>query len=67
MVHKDSRCPGGGRRPCDLSPGRQWLVDTGRPLWDVESFQLEALRSAARAAEFVLGFEESRPVAITGL
>jgi ribosomal protein S18 acetylase RimI-like enzyme len=41
----------------------QWLVDSGRPLWEVESFQLDPLRKAALAGELVLGFAESRPVA----
>ncbi len=41
----------------------QWLIDAGRPLWPVESLQLEAVHRAALAGELVLGFEESRPVA----
>lgn len=41
----------------------QWLVDIGRPLWPVESFQLDAVRRAALAGELILGFAESRPVA----
>lgn len=41
----------------------QWLIDTGRPLWPVESLQLDAVRRAALAGELVLGFTESQPVA----
>jgi ribosomal protein S18 acetylase RimI-like enzyme len=41
----------------------KWLVDTGRRLWDVESFQLDFFRNAARAGELVLGFAGAYPVA----
>jgi GNAT superfamily N-acetyltransferase len=41
----------------------QWLVDTGRPLWPVESFRLDDVRRAALAGELVLGYTEGRPVA----
>jgi ribosomal protein S18 acetylase RimI-like enzyme len=46
-----------------LREAAQWLIDTGRPLWQVESLQLEAVRRAARGGELVLGFAESQPVA----
>jgi GNAT superfamily N-acetyltransferase len=41
----------------------QWLIDIDRPLWRVESFQLDDLRRAALARELVLGLEPSGPVA----
>ncbi|HTV91518.1 MAG TPA: GNAT family N-acetyltransferase [Verrucomicrobiae bacterium] len=41
----------------------QWLVDSGRPLWPVESFHLDAVRRAALAGELILGFADAQPVA----
>lgn len=41
----------------------QWLVDTGRPLWPIESFRLEDFRRAALLGELVLGYQKALPVA----
>lgn len=41
----------------------QWLFDIGRPLWPVESFDLETFRRAAVFRELVLGYQQSTPVA----
>ena len=46
-----------------LREAAQWLVDTGRPLWPVESFDLDAVRDAALAGELVLGFAGAQAVA----
>jgi len=41
----------------------RWLVDTGRPLWPVDGFDLETFELAARAGELALGYEDALPVA----
>lgn len=41
----------------------QWLVDTGRPLWPLNSLDVAAFRRAASKGELVLGYEDSQAVA----
>ena len=41
----------------------QWLIDGGRPLWRVESFDLNTFRRAALEGELALGYEGRTAVA----